>query len=115
MQFAIVSETHAIILDKKYVPDRSLPALPLTQVFNSQHNPLMVNNHSAWAAELNLNTRSVRPLNPKSNTFCATGSFMGNGTLVSTAGNPMQHDGLFLRWLFIQCNPDDSTPFVPRW
>lgn len=52
-------------------------------------NPLMINGHSAWAAEYDLNTDAVRPLNPMSNTFCAAGAFMSNGTLLSTGGNPV--------------------------
>jgi hypothetical protein len=43
----------------------------------------------AWTAELNLNTHVVRPLHALSNTWCATGSFLGNGTLLSSGGNPI--------------------------
>ncbi|KAE9407813.1 hypothetical protein BT96DRAFT_1037614 [Gymnopus androsaceus JB14] len=71
MQLVVVSETSAVILDKV------------------EHNPLMVDGHIAWGAELEINTQSVRALNPTSNTWCATGSFIGNGTLVSTGGNPI--------------------------
>ncbi|KAF9567095.1 copper radical oxidase [Agrocybe pediades] len=71
MQLAVVSETTAIIFDKV------------------EHNSLTVNGHVAWSVELNLNTKTVRPLNPLSNTWCATGSFLGNGTLVSSGGNPV--------------------------
>ncbi|KAJ7230312.1 glyoxal oxidase N-terminus-domain-containing protein [Mycena pura] len=71
MQLAVVSETKAIIYDKV------------------EHNPLTVNGHVAWAVELDLNTQTVRALNPLSNSWCATGSFLGNGTLIDTGGNPV--------------------------
>ncbi|KAF8996332.1 copper radical oxidase [Cyathus striatus] len=74
MQLAITSETTAIILDK------------------IEHNLLTVNGHMAWASELNLETLSVRALNPLSNTWCATGSFLGNGTLISSGGNPIVNE-----------------------
>ncbi|KAJ6580692.1 glyoxal oxidase N-terminus-domain-containing protein [Mycena capillaripes] len=71
MQLAVVSETKAIIYDKV------------------EHNALTVNGHVAWAVELDLNTQQIRALNPLSNSWCATGSFLGNGTLVNSGGNPI--------------------------
>ncbi|KAJ6468001.1 glyoxal oxidase N-terminus-domain-containing protein [Mycena vitilis] len=71
MQLAVVSETKAIIYDKV------------------EHNPLTVNGHVAWAVELDLNTQQVRALSPLSNSWCATGSFIGNGTLINSGGNPV--------------------------
>ncbi|KAJ7483518.1 glyoxal oxidase N-terminus-domain-containing protein [Mycena latifolia] len=71
MQLAVVSETKAIIYDKV------------------EHNALTVNGHVAWAVELDLNTQQVRALNPLSNSWCATGSFIGNGTLINSGGNPV--------------------------
>ena len=37
------------------------------------------NGEPAWTAELNLNTHVVRPLHALSNTWCATGGFLGIG------------------------------------
>ncbi|KAJ7206664.1 glyoxal oxidase N-terminus-domain-containing protein [Mycena pura] len=72
MQLMIVTETTALIFDKV------------------EHNPLMTENgEPAWTAELNLNTHVVRPLHALSNTWCATGGFLGNGTVLSTGGNPI--------------------------
>ncbi|KDR81327.1 hypothetical protein GALMADRAFT_136335 [Galerina marginata CBS 339.88] len=71
MAMAVVSETTAIIFDR------------------DEHNALTVAGHPAWSVELNLNTRTVRALNPLSNTLCGTGNFLSNGTLVSTGGNPL--------------------------
>ncbi|KAL0064903.1 hypothetical protein AAF712_008156 [Marasmius tenuissimus] len=74
-QLAVVSETTVIIFDKV------------------ENNPLQVNGHAAWASEFNLETKEVRPLNPLSNTWCATGSFLGNGTFISSGGNAMADSG----------------------
>ncbi|KDQ22213.1 hypothetical protein PLEOSDRAFT_1109334 [Pleurotus ostreatus PC15] len=70
MQLAVVSETKAIIFDKV------------------EANPLQTNGHSAWSAEIDLPSRTVRALNPITNTWCATGSFLSNGTFIHSAGNP---------------------------
>ncbi|KAF9568286.1 copper radical oxidase [Agrocybe pediades] len=88
MQLAVVTETTAILFDKV------------------EHNALTVDGHPAWSAELNLVTKTVRPLNPLSNTWCATGSFLGNGTFISSAGNPIiitGQDGLQAIRLFTPC------------
>ncbi|KAH8998260.1 copper radical oxidase [Lactarius hatsudake] len=75
MQLAVVSATHVLILDKV------------------EHNPLTVDNrHPAWGALFNLDTYAVTPLRVRSNSFCAGGAFLGNGTLVSAGGNPVVED-----------------------
>ncbi|KAL0946774.1 hypothetical protein HGRIS_012948 [Hohenbuehelia grisea] len=74
MQLAVVSETHALIVDKV------------------EHNPLTLDGHPAWASLYNLNTHAVRPLRMLSNSFCAGGAFLGNGTLVNVGGNPVVED-----------------------
>ncbi|KAF7317537.1 Copper radical oxidase [Mycena kentingensis (nom. inval.)] len=75
MQLAVVSESTAIIYDKV------------------EHNPLQILGHVAWAVELDLNTQQVRPLNSLTNSWCATGSFLGNGTFVNSGGNPVVISG----------------------
>ncbi|KAJ8507234.1 hypothetical protein ONZ45_g10370 [Pleurotus djamor] len=70
MQLAVVTETKAIIFDKV------------------ESNTLQINGHSAWTAEIDIPSRTVRPLNAITNTWCATGSFLSNGTFVHSAGNP---------------------------
>ncbi|KAH8814716.1 glyoxal oxidase N-terminus-domain-containing protein [Flagelloscypha sp. PMI_526] len=71
-QLAIVTETTAVIFDKV------------------ENNPLVINGHKAWGAELDLTTNTVRALYPITNTWCAAGSFLSNGTFTSTGGNPVQ-------------------------
>ena len=74
MQLAIVSSTHAIIIDKV------------------EHNPLTVNHHPAWGALYNFETHTLTALDMKSNSFCAGGAFISNGTLVNTGGNGIYGD-----------------------
>ncbi|CAH7687946.1 glyoxal oxidase N-terminus-domain-containing protein [Phakopsora pachyrhizi] len=69
MQLSIISEKFALIIDKV------------------ERNPLNISGHSAWGALYNLNTHEVRALDLQSNSFCAAGSFLGNGTFISVGGN----------------------------
>jgi hypothetical protein len=99
MQLAIISPTHAIIIDKV------------------EHNPLTISGHPAWAALYDLNTHAVKPLAMQSNSFCAGGTFLGNGTLINVGGNPVidgytssadfgDLDGLQAVRLFEPCDSD---------
>ncbi|KAK2466715.1 hypothetical protein APHAL10511_000973 [Amanita phalloides] len=119
MQLAIVSPTHAIIIDKV------------------EHNPLDITGHPAWAALYNLDTHAIIPLRMQSNSFCAGGSFLGNGTLINVGGNPVvaghtssadfgDLDGLQAVRLFHPCDADAEKCVVheyhdtvrmaaPRW
>ncbi|KAJ6564595.1 glyoxal oxidase N-terminus-domain-containing protein [Mycena capillaripes] len=110
MQLAVVTETTAIIFDKV------------------EHNPLMTEDgNPAWTAELNLNTHVVRPLHALSNTWCATGSFLSNGTFLSSGGNPIVitgQDGLQALRFFTPCqdgncdiweNSSVVRTTSPRW
>ncbi|KAF9028596.1 copper radical oxidase [Hymenopellis radicata] len=89
LELAVTSENTVIVLDKV------------------EHNPLTVDGHIAWVSEVNLETKAIRALNPASNTWCATGSFLSNGTLVSSGGNPVVitgEDGRQALRLFTPCN-----------
>ncbi|KAK0463830.1 copper radical oxidase [Desarmillaria tabescens] len=74
MQLAVISNTHAIVIDKV------------------EHNPLVVDGHPAWGALLNLDNHSIKPLRLKSNSFCAGGTFLRNGELINVGGNPVVED-----------------------
>ena len=74
MQLAIISQSHAVIIDKV------------------EHNPLTINGHPAWGALYNLNTHSLKPLDVRSNSFCSGGAFLSNGTLINVGGNPVVAD-----------------------
>ncbi|KAH9463489.1 hypothetical protein Pst134EA_015572 [Puccinia striiformis f. sp. tritici] len=71
MQITVVSDKYAVILDKV------------------EQNPLKINGQRAWASLYNFETDEVTPLELKSNSFCAGGSFLGNGTLINFGGNPV--------------------------
>ncbi|KAH0583554.1 hypothetical protein H2248_009180 [Termitomyces sp. 'cryptogamus'] len=71
MQLAIISSSHALIVDKV------------------EHNPLTISGHPAWGALYNLRTHAIKPLNMQSNSFCAGGTFLSNGTLINVGGNPI--------------------------
>ncbi|OCH87409.1 copper radical oxidase [Obba rivulosa] len=74
MQLAVISDTHAIIMDKV------------------EHNPLTVAGHPAWGALYNLKTNAVKALHVQSNSFCAGGTFLSNGTMINVGGNPVVED-----------------------
>ncbi|KAI0040323.1 copper radical oxidase, partial [Auriscalpium vulgare] len=101
MQLAIISSSHAIVMDKV------------------EHNPLTIDGHPAWGALYNLNTHAVKPLHVRSNSFCAGGTFLANGTLINVGGNPVVEDrtaaadfgdvdGLQSVRIFEPCNEDDA-------
>ncbi|KAG7092705.1 hypothetical protein E1B28_009035 [Marasmius oreades] len=74
MQLVVVSQERVLIIDKV------------------EHNPLTIDGHPAWASEYNLLTHAVKPVRLQSNSFCAGGSFLGNGTLINVGGNPVVED-----------------------
>ena len=45
-------------------------------------DPLQINNHSAWGALWNLETSTVTPLDLITNSFCASGALISNGSAV---------------------------------
>lgn len=47
-------------------------------------DPLQIDGHSAWGALFDLQTNEVTPLNVITNSFCASGALLSNGTMVST-------------------------------
>ncbi|KDQ20478.1 hypothetical protein BOTBODRAFT_169228 [Botryobasidium botryosum FD-172 SS1] len=56
-------------------------------VDKTEANPLQVAGHAAWATEYDLTTNAVRAMDVLSNTFCAGGNVLGNGTWVNLGGN----------------------------
>ncbi|EIN14511.1 hypothetical protein PUNSTDRAFT_117990 [Punctularia strigosozonata HHB-11173 SS5] len=105
-QLAVVSETKAIIYDKV------------------EHNPLSDGNgHLAWSVEYDLTTDAIRPLHPLSDSWCAAGAHLSNGTLLSTGGNPAEftneapdQNGLQAIRMFNACTDDQcdiiETPSI---
>ncbi|KAF5364791.1 hypothetical protein D9758_009316 [Tetrapyrgos nigripes] len=59
-------------------------------------NPLQINGHQAWAALWNTETNNVTAVDLSTITFCGSGSFLSNGTMISTGGTPATiFDGTF--------------------
>lgn len=52
----------------------------LITVENSENNNATVNGHPAWASEYDLATNTFRTMDVLSNSFCAGGTVLGNGT-----------------------------------
>ncbi|KAK7692517.1 hypothetical protein QCA50_004145 [Cerrena zonata] len=81
-QFEIVGDSVAsaqqIFLgtpDRVYVVDKT------------ENNPTQIKGHPAWAAEYDVNGNTARPMDAVTNTFCAGGNVLGNGTWVNVGGN----------------------------
>ncbi|KAF5360734.1 hypothetical protein D9756_005107 [Leucocoprinus leucothites] len=51
------------------------------------NDPLEIDGHAAWGALWNIETNTASPLNPVTDSFCASGSLLSNGTMVSMGGN----------------------------
>ncbi|PFH46183.1 copper radical oxidase [Amanita thiersii Skay4041] len=52
-----------------------------------ENNPTKINGHPAWASEWRLGSDAQRPMDVVTNSFCAGGNVMGNGTWVNVGGN----------------------------
>lgn len=65
LESIIVSDTLAIFFDR------------------ATNDPLEVDGHPAWGALYNLETNTASPLTPKTDSFCASGGFLSNGTMVN--------------------------------
>lgn len=65
IETVIVSPTLALILDR------------------AQNDPLQLDGFSAWGAFWNLKTNTASPVSLVSDTFCGSGGFLSNGTMVS--------------------------------
>ncbi|PPQ66520.1 hypothetical protein CVT24_007067 [Panaeolus cyanescens] len=53
----------------------------------ASNDPLTINNHPAWGALWNFETNTVSALDLITDSFCASGGFLSNGTMVSVGGN----------------------------
>ncbi|KAH8119307.1 glyoxal oxidase [Phellopilus nigrolimitatus] len=62
-------------LDKVYIVDKV------------ENNPTQINGHPAWAAEYAVGSDTARAMDAVTNSFCAGGAVLGNGTWVNAGGN----------------------------
>ncbi|KAG1739248.1 glyoxal oxidase [Suillus lakei] len=61
--------------DKVYIIDKT------------ENNPTQINGHPAWAAEWSASSKQTRPMDVTTNSFCAGGNVLGNGTWLNVGGN----------------------------
>ncbi|KAF8901815.1 glyoxal oxidase precursor [Mucidula mucida] len=73
LEFMVVSPTLAIVFDRP------------------SNDPLQINGHSAWGALWNFQTHTATALDVITDSFCASGSFLSNGTMVSLGGTPTEN------------------------
>jgi len=52
-----------------------------------ENNKAQVNGHPAWAAEYSVSSNVGRPMDAITNSFCAGGNVLGNGTWLNVGGN----------------------------
>ncbi|QRV96298.1 glyoxal oxidase [Ceratobasidium sp. AG-Ba] len=53
----------------------------------TENNPINVSGHPAWGSVYNVDTNEVRPMDVITNSFCAGGNVLGNGTWLNVGGN----------------------------
>lgn len=64
-------------------------------VDKTEKNPVSVGGHPAWATEYDIETNEFRVMDIETNSFCAGGNVLGNGTWVNVGGNqPVGPGGL---------------------
>lgn len=56
-------------------------------VDKTENNPVSVNGHPAWATEYDIDTNEFRVMDIRTNSFCAGGNVLGNGTWLNVGGN----------------------------
>jgi len=93
-QMTVVGNNKVLILDK------------------AEKNPLKVNGKSVWVSYLDLPSGKVKGMFSQTNSFCAAGSFLSNGTMLSLGGTPStthygDGNGLQAVRMFPTC--DDSS------
>lgn len=104
MQCTLVDDDHIVIYDK------------------AQNNALKgKNGKPAWGAVYRISTEAYRPLNLETNSFCAGGGWIGNGTLVSVGGNPPQgymndgaKDGIAAVRFYTPCSNENCDVYEDR-
>ncbi|KAK0648097.1 glyoxal oxidase N-terminus-domain-containing protein [Cercophora newfieldiana] len=60
-------------------------------VDKAENNALHVAGHPAWATAYDLRTNTIRPMDVPTNTFCAAGVLLGDGTILNAGGDQQEH------------------------
>ncbi|KAF8149331.1 glyoxal oxidase precursor [Crassisporium funariophilum] len=79
----------------------------------ASNDPLMIDGHAAWGALWNFKTNTASPLRLITDSFCASGGFLSNGTMVSVGGNipanPVALDGRMGIRIFEPCDDPNGV------
>ena len=79
-RFNLIAESSGIVALESVIVNPNLALF----FDRASDDPLQINGHPAWGALFNLQTAEVSPLDVVTNSFCASGAFLSNGTMVST-------------------------------
>ncbi|GAA5992539.1 hypothetical protein JCM5350_008272 [Sporobolomyces pararoseus] len=71
----------------------------------TENNTAQVNGHPAWAVSYDLETNTFRPQDIVSNSFCAGGTALGNGSYINVGGNAA------VTALGVGVGPDSTNPY----
>ncbi|QRV94398.1 glyoxal oxidase [Ceratobasidium sp. AG-Ba] len=92
-----VANTFEIVGDSGVSAQQMFLGMP-DQVFvvdKVENNPIQVAGHPAWATAYNIDSNAVRAMDIETNSFCAGGGVLGNGTWLNVGGNkPVTREGV---------------------
>ena len=63
----------------------------------AQNDPLQIDGHPAWGGLWNLEHNNITALEVVTNSWCASGAILSNGTMVSPTSIPASHGHLCVR------------------
>ncbi|KAK4451120.1 copper radical oxidase [Podospora aff. communis PSN243] len=88
-----VAGTFKIIGDAGVGAMLTVQATPNTVfiVDKAENNGLHIAGHPAWATAYDLRTNTIRPMDIATNTFCAAGVILGDGTIINAGGDVSEH------------------------
>ena len=82
--FELLNHNSGIVVQQSVVVSPTLVLL----FDRASDDPLQINGHSAWGALWNLETHAVTALDVVTNSWCAGGALLSNGTMVSPLRPP---------------------------
>lgn len=88
LEAIVVSPTLVVMFDRKcHLIPFTIDAIEesVLRDVGASDDPLQINGHSAWGALWDLETNTVQPLDVLTNSFCASGALLSNGTMVCPA------------------------------
>ncbi|CAK9226571.1 unnamed protein product [Sphagnum troendelagicum] len=108
MHTAVTHYNTAVLLDRTDIGPSQLP-LPDGVCRNDPNDQSSTYDCTAHSAVLDLGTNTIRPLFIQTDTWCSSGQFNGDGTLVQTGGD---NDGFSKIRTFAPCGGDGDCNWV---